>query len=57
MDAIPETVKQEPRTKHNFDAIAVRAVPTTEPSTLGYLMDDYVAHLEHHLVQIRALIG
>ncbi|WP_268122608.1 DinB family protein [Roseivirga pacifica] len=27
------------------------------PDTLGYLMEDYVAHLKHHLGQIRTLIS
>jgi hypothetical protein len=27
-------------------------VPAEEPTTLEYLMSDYVAHLEHHLKQI-----
>ncbi len=43
--------------RHNFDRLAFRAVPTSVPSTLGYLMDDYVAHLEHHLAQVRALLA
>ena len=27
-------------------------VPSTEPATLDYFMNDYVDHLEHHLRQI-----
>lgn len=57
MDAIPEAVKSERRARHNFDRLALRPVPTTEPSSLGYLMDDYVVHLEHHLAQVRALLA
>lgn len=28
-----------------------------EPNTLGYLMEDYVIHLKHHLGQIRAALS
>jgi hypothetical protein len=34
---------------HSFDRIAFRAVPASEPSTLEYFAEDYVAHLRHHL--------
>jgi hypothetical protein len=57
MEAIPDAVKNEPRARHNFDRLAFHAVPSSEPSTLGYLMDDYVAHLEHHVAQVRALLA
>jgi hypothetical protein len=57
MDAIPQSVKDDSRGRHNFDRLAFHPVSTSEPSTLGYLMDDYVAHLKHHLVQVRALLA
>ena len=40
------------REVHNLDAIAWRAVPAGEPTTLAYFMRDYVGHLEHHLRQV-----
>jgi hypothetical protein len=52
MAAIPEDVRSRPRTRHNLDQIAWRAVPSTEPATLDYFMNDYVDHLEHHLRQV-----
>ena len=52
MAAIPADVRERPRTRHNFHRIAFRTLPETEPATLNYLMQDYVAHLEHHLRQI-----
>ena len=29
-----------------------RLVPEDEPATLGYMIDDYVGHMKHHLSQI-----
>jgi hypothetical protein len=51
MEAIPEAERCRART-HNFDVIGFRAVSPDLPSTLDYLMKDYVVHLEHHLTQI-----
>ena len=52
MAAIPETERCRPREHHNFDEIGFRAVSPNTPSTLDYLMKDYVVHLEHHVTQI-----
>ncbi|MEP7066822.1 MAG: DinB family protein [Gemmatimonadota bacterium] len=52
MNAIPLEIQTRPRQRHNLDQVAFHAVPATEPATLEYFMRDYVAHLEHHLVQI-----
>ena len=41
-----------PRAKHNLDRIAFELVPAEEPTTLGYLMADYVTHLRHHLASV-----
>lgn len=57
IESIPDGVKYAHRARHNFDRLAFHAVPAREPSTLGYLMDDYVDHLEHHLAQVRALLA
>jgi hypothetical protein len=32
--------------------IAWRELPSGEPATLAWFMDDYVGHLRHHLAQI-----
>ena len=42
-----------PRTVHNLDEIAWRTVPRDQPVTLEYLIRDYLAHMNHHLAQIR----
>lgn len=41
-----------PCTLHTLQEIAFKTVPQSEPVTLEYLMQDYVAHLKHHLGQI-----
>jgi prephenate dehydratase len=52
MAAVPEALKQLPRTKHNLDRIAFHTIPADQPVTLYYFMNDYVEHLRHHLKQI-----
>jgi len=51
------TLLQQTRAAHNLDELAWRPVPRAEPATLGYLIEDYVAHLEHHLAQMRRLVA
>ena len=41
-----------PCTQHTLDRIAFQTVSAGEPTTLEYLMRDYVVHLRHHLGQI-----
>jgi hypothetical protein len=53
---IADDVLQRPFARHSFDRIAMRAVPADEPSTLGYLVEDYIAHLRHHMSQIAGLL-
>jgi hypothetical protein len=52
MEAAPEGQRSRPRTDHNLDQIGWKTVPRSTPTTLDYLMEDYVGHLEHHLKQI-----
>lgn len=49
---IPAAVITADRTKHNLDKIAFKTVPSTESTTLGYFIKDYIDHLEHHMRQI-----
>ena len=39
------------------EQLANRGVIEGEPLTLGFLMEDYVAHLEHHLRAMRLWLG
>ena len=50
----PSDKLQTPCTQHTLDRIAFRTVSASEPTTLEYLMRDYVRHLQHHLEQIFA---
>jgi len=49
---IPESVRTQQRKQHNFDQIAFKTIPKTDPTTLEYLIRDYVVHLKYHLDQI-----
>lgn len=52
MERTPASSLERRHTEHNLDQIAWEAVPREEPTTLEYLMRDYVGHLKHHLRQI-----
>ncbi len=43
---------QTPRAVHTLDRIAFKPVSEHTPTTLEYLMRDYIDHLQHHLKQI-----
>ena len=52
MEAAPESKRAQSRAVHSLDKIAWKTVPLDQPTTLDYLMEDYVDHLEHHLGQL-----
>lgn len=52
MELAPRELRELQRARHSLDRIAFRTVAADVPSTLDYLMIDYVDHLEHHLRQI-----
>lgn len=52
IEAIPAASRQAPRARHNLHEIAWQPVPRDRPTTLEYLLRDYVGHLRHHLAQI-----
>ena len=49
---MPHEQRFRARDRHSLDVIAFREVSPDKPTTLDYLMGDYVVHLEHHLTQI-----
>lgn len=55
--AIPPEAMGRPRSAHNLDEIAWRPVSRHQATTLGYLVADYVDHLEHHIAQVRARVA
>ena len=52
--AIPEDVLTKPRSRHTLDQIAFHLVDKNDPTTLEYLIRDYLDHLRHHLDQLFA---
>ena len=55
VERIPAEVLDKAHDEHRFDQMAYRPVPKDEPSTLGYIIEDYFAHLRYHLDQILEL--
>ena len=41
------------RSPHNLDRIGFKSLPPGAEATLGFLMRDYVDHLQHHVAQVR----
>ena len=56
MASIPQTARRHRHARHNLHRIAWQPVEEHVPASLDYLMDDYVAHLHHHLRQISAIV-
>ena len=57
LEAIPDAVLNRdrgPLANYRFSYITP---PKTDFATLGYIAEDYVAHLRHHLSQIRARLA
>jgi DinB superfamily len=52
MESVPASVRQREHGRHNLHEINWKPVPADKPATLDDLMEDYVAHLKHHLRQI-----
>ncbi len=58
---LPEAVLTRQTTQHNFHQICMNTIPEGAPTSLSYLVWDYLFHMEHHLSQIlpdyRRLLG
>lgn len=52
MGATPRAERERPRLHHNLQDIGFQRLPDGVDATLGFLMRDYVAHLQHHLRQV-----
>ncbi|MBM3820328.1 MAG: DinB family protein [Acidimicrobiia bacterium] len=57
LEAIPDAALNRPLGPLADYRFSYMAPPATDYATLGYLAQDYVAHIRHHLKQIRALLG
>ena len=49
---LPEGLLNRQTTEHDFDRMAMRKLMPGAPSSLGFLIEDYLFHLVHHLRQI-----
>jgi len=52
MSSAPKEKLNQVRTEHSLQTIAFKTVESAAPTTLEYLMKDYVVHLKHHLSQV-----
>jgi hypothetical protein len=52
IDLIPDRDLKKERARHSLDQIAWQMVPKDQPTTLEYLIRDYLAHMKSHLRQI-----
>ena len=52
IENIDPRVLERKTVHHNFDLICMVPVDKGEESSLGYLISDYIYHLEHHLSQM-----
>ena len=53
VEGIPQDRLSLQRIVHNLDQIAWNTVPRDKPVTLEYFIRDYLAHMKHHLAQIK----
>jgi hypothetical protein len=52
IEAVPVSVRLQPRVRHNLHELAWQSVPQGQATTLEYFMRDDVGHLKHHLAQV-----
>ena len=52
LESIPEEIIFKETTDHNFHVIGMKRPEEGTLSSLGYLIWDYLFHMEHHLAQI-----
>ena len=52
VERIPVDVVDKEHSEHSYQRTAFRELSNEQPSTLGYLIEDYFAHMQYHLDQI-----
>ena len=52
LEGLPVEVINRETTDHNFHTLCMYKIDEGAPSSLGYLVWDYLAHMEHHLIQL-----
>ncbi|MBL4810683.1 MAG: hypothetical protein JKY43_11575 [Phycisphaerales bacterium] len=55
IEQIPSETLDQVHAEHSYETTAFRELASGEPSTLGYLIEDYFAHLQYHIRQIQGL--
>jgi len=54
IERIPLEILDKAHAEHSYETTAFRELGSGEPSTLGYLIEDYFAHLKYHMDQINS---
>ncbi len=54
---IPAATLEAPRSRHTLDKIAWQTVDSGTPTTLAYLIADYIGHLKMHLQQLNEVLS
>lgn len=52
IEGLSDDLLEDLTTDHNFHEIGMHAIAADQPASLGYLIWDYLHHLEHHLSQL-----
>lgn len=52
VDGLDDAVFEREHSEHSYATTAFRELSADIPSTLGYLIEDFFAHLEYHMAQI-----
>ena len=52
MQAAAPAEIERPRSSHNLDQIGFQPLSAGADATLGFLMRDYIDHLQHHVAQV-----
>lgn len=52
MRATPSAERERPHARHNLQDIGFQPLPDGVDATLGFLMRDYIEHLQHHVRQV-----
>ena len=52
VERIPSSILNKVHDQHSYAKTAFGELASDQPSTLGYLVEDYFAHLQYHLDQI-----
>ncbi len=52
IENLPKSILKKETTEHTFHKICMNLLKEDEPTSLSYLIEDYIFHLEYHLAQL-----